>query len=102
MVPCAIALHELDAEWTASARANVVFYCAMGMRSGSAAARLRDRGVPAFNLVGILHWAHEYPVTDAWGAPVNRAHIRGPDWNLATVEVEVVFKPPSEDNMRNF
>lgn len=62
----------------------IVAYCTIGLRSAKFVRKIRQRGIPAFNLEGsILGWVHENgPLVDSKGKAVKRVHIYGPKWNL--------------------
>ena len=59
----------------------VVVYCSVGYRSGALAARLREQGVHAHNLVGgIFQWANEGREVVRDGRPVRRVHPFDRTW----------------------
>ena len=64
----------------------VVFYCTLGHRSGLYTAKLRERGLDAYNLKGsILAWTHAGgELVDAeTGETTKRVHVYGKNWDLA-------------------
>ena len=72
--------------------AKVIAYCTIGYRSGLYAAKLRKKGIDAYNLSGsILSWVHAgRPIVDKDGE-TKRLHVYGRKWNLGPAGYDTVW-----------
>jgi rhodanese-related sulfurtransferase len=93
IIPGAISVRELDTGSVQGQQATIVVHCTVGCRSGKTAARLRGRGLDAYNLRGgVLAWAlagRNFVTPD--GAPTKRVHVYGSRWNALPPGYEAVW-----------
>jgi len=70
----------------------VIAYCTIGYRSGLYAAKLRKKGIDAYNLDGsILSWVHAgRPIVDKDGE-TKRLHVYGRKWDLVPAGYESLW-----------
>jgi rhodanese-related sulfurtransferase len=75
------------------AGSRVVVYCTVGLRSGIAARKLRERGIDAVNLRGgILAWlAVGGELVDPTGQPTHAVHVYGRRWDAVPDNVQAVW-----------
>jgi len=92
-IPGSIPIGDADVDALRASKQTVVTYCTIGARSGHAAQRLRERGLPAFNLAGsILSWVDVGgPLIDGTGAATRRVHVYGGKWNLLPEGYEAIW-----------
>lgn len=71
----------------------IVVYCTIGYRSGRYVAKLKERGIDAYNLEGsILSWVHAgQPVVAPNGSETKRVHVYGSKWDLLPDGYEAVW-----------
>lgn len=85
MIPGALTAEELQTRRADLGERDVIVYCTIGARSGSATRALRAQGLRAFNLAGgILAWTHVDGPLVHDGAPTLDVHVWGARFNLVS------------------
>ena len=91
-IPGAVPATEFERDMERYRDTTIVAYCTIGYRSRKYAAKLREKGIDAYNLTGsILSWVHTgEPIMDEKGE-TKRLHVYGKRWDLAPKDFETVW-----------
>ena len=92
IIPHSIPKEDFERDETRYKNKKIIVYCTIGYRSGLYAAKLRKKGLDAYNLKGgVLAWASAGQLFTDQKGQTKRVHVYGTKWNLLPPDYEAVW-----------